>query len=328
MADTHKNITGQFSDPRNLENAWFQEHRANVYAELHDAKTSTLDSISPQLEELEQALAEAQRENRAHDIADLSVQIAQLQELKELKLSQIALRDDEAKRYDADTRRAYALWRQTPDDQHFQQWLKGAERLYSHHSRFLKNWDAKYKSEALQQVSEQERRAAETDIWVDKPPLSIRTWVLLTVAGAGIVSSIIIQVLYNNGQTTDSFRDEVLFWTMLAGFVGAIASGGSAFFDRNSRAWRRDNQNTRTTSLADREQKFGYDPLSGAIPPSPFENDYRGYLDLIKETAVSGFEHHPAPSELPPLREPRFRPTSEIPFEPMAALLDRAKAEL
>ena len=104
MADTHKNVTGQFSDPRDLENAWFQERRANVYAELHDAKTSTLDSISPQLEELEQALAEAQRENRAHDIADLGVQIAQLQELKELKLSQIALRDDEAKRYDADTR--------------------------------------------------------------------------------------------------------------------------------------------------------------------------------------------------------------------------------
>ena len=328
MSGSHKDSIGQFSDPRELENAWFQERRANLYAELQDARASALDSISPQLEELEGALAEAQRENRAHDTADLGVQIAQLQELKELKLSQIALRDDEAKRYDADARRAYALWRQTPDGQHFQQWLKDAERLYERHSRFLKNWDAKYESEAMSQVSGYDRRAAETDIWVDKPPLGIRSWIFITVAGAGLLSSIIIQVLYNNGKMTDSFRDEVLFWAMLAGFFGAIASGISAFFDRNSRAWRRDNQNTRTTSRADREQKFGYDPLSEAAPPSPFEDGYREYLDLIKQTAVNGFENHPSPSELPPLRAPRFRPTVDIPFAPMAALLDRAKAEM
>lgn len=78
MSGSHKDSIGQFSDPRELENAWFQERRANLYAELQDAKASALDSISPQLEELEGALAEAQRENRAHDTADLGVQIAQL----------------------------------------------------------------------------------------------------------------------------------------------------------------------------------------------------------------------------------------------------------
>lgn len=328
MANFHADVPGKFSAPRDLENAWFQTHRANVYTELQAARQSALDSINPQIEDLERTLAEAERENRVHDIADLGVQIAQLKELKELKLSQIALRNDAAKRYDADTRRAYALWRQTPDGKHFQEWLNNAEPLHARYSRFLKHWDAKYESEVLEQVSEHDRRAAETDIWVDKPPISIRTWIFLTIAGAGILSSIIIQVLYNNGNTTDSFRDEVLFWTMLAGFFGAIASGVSAFLDRNSRAWRRDNQNTRAASHAYREGKFGYDPLTEAVPPSPFEDGYREYLNLLKETAVSGFENHPSPSELPTLRAPRFRATSDIPFEPMAALLDRAKEEM
>lgn len=328
MTESHADVPGQFSAPRDLENAWFQKHRANVYTDLQAAKQVALDSINPQIEGLETTLAEAERENRSHDIAELGVQLAQLQELKQLKLSQIALRNDEAKRYDADIRRAYALWRQTPDGKHFQEWLNNAELLHARHSRFLKHWDAKYEAEALEQVSEHDRHAAETDIWVDKPPISIRTWIFLTIAGAGILSSIIIQVLYNNGGTSDSFRDEVLFWTMLAGFVGAIASGVSAFVDRNSRAWRKDNQDTRTASRAYRKGKFGYDPLSEALPPSPFEEGYREYLNLLKETAVSRFENHPSPSELPTLRAPRFRATSDIPFEPMAALLDRAKKEM
>lgn len=311
------------SDGTPLEDAWFYTHRQKLHDEFERSSKTADRSYRTEVDELENRIRLAERERKTQESRDLAIQLAQLRELHALKQTATEREREEAKRYEANVRRAYALWRQTPDGAFFTDWLKQAREIHGRYTATLSGWDDLYRKEALAAIPEEEKRREQSRVWVDRPTMTKAFWIILTIAVVGIVASVITQFLHESYFITTSLRDAVLAPAMICGLFGAIGAAIVGIRTKRSKQWRQDNTAAALSAHQARVKKFGFDPLGSAPPPSLFVGNYRAYLDRLNAVAVEGYETHPSPEELPKLSHPVLRDSADIPFTPMAEWLAR-----
>ncbi|MFJ4166874.1 hypothetical protein ACIPY5_15085 [Microbacterium sp. NPDC089698] len=231
----------------------------------------------------------------------------------------------------------FAMWRQTPDGQAFNNWTVNALQLVDEYDRNTSDFDAAWsaaRERAQEAITASERQQHERDVYVPgRPPMTGHHDTTLYLAGTALIAvAVVILVimgigaLFNGG--TPWFGLEWVLVPFGLGLTllvcGKVVAARHPEWADESRAtmraledWKKANAHARTASAESRLERFGFDPLAEPDrSPAPWTTDpHPGpWMYGFVHAAMTAL---PAAHELPPLphatvRDPDTEPVPEL----------------
>ncbi|MDR2321071.1 MAG: hypothetical protein LBE60_05430 [Microbacterium sp.] len=261
--------------------------------------------------------------------------------------AQRAATDLQATALEDQRRAAFAMWRQTPDGQAFDAWSTQALALIDDYDRKVAEFEAAWESakqDAADSISQEEREHFTSGVYVEgRPHPTSHVDGSLHFLGTTLVVVCIIvfavmgvTALFNAG--TPAFG---VVWPLLPLGLGVVSFAWGWLLGRRHPEWRQQylastaelhawaerNEQAKAKSAADRERRFGFDPLaSPAWRPEPWTTTPHpgpALLDFIRQAYTS----FPRPAELIPLPLIEVRATQSEPVSSMREALRRLGAD-
>lgn len=311
-------MVARFNSATDLESSWIAE-RYTQLAEIaksdlakarqdYDAETRSLDR---EIKDLDRKLS---RELEAKDKADLRrhrqtlvLQFATLDEILKNREFQIERARVDDERHAEQLRRDFALWRQTPEGRAFEDWCYQAGPLSGLIMDITETWNASYRKQVTPLISDDDKKRAARGIWVERRALGAAFYMSVTALVGGLAGLIFLTLQGGGFSSALWVVPAVLFI-----FVCVIA-----YRTKNSKEWREENLAVARKKSLERRAAFGYDPLSGEAPPSPWRDNGTTYARSLRDVAVDAIHTHPHPANLPRILPPALKDASDITYEPM-----------